>query len=92
MITVHKGNAETTASLRLILTCDQCHVHVSTDVPFHNIRDLGIAATEAYLERARDELGQTCPHIQEERDRQEASQQEARNAPQRRSSSYIGAP
>ena len=66
MITVHKGNAINSETFRLILTCDQCHFHTETDVPLHNIRDNGDAATEPYLDRARVELAKACPHMQEE--------------------------
>lgn len=84
MITVHKGNAEDSETFRLIVACDQCHTRVTTDVPLHNIRDQGDAATEPYLTRAREELGQSCPHIQEELDRQahdaHPSQQDIRSS------------
>ena len=66
MITMHKGNAQDAGSFRLILTCDQCHLHTEVDVPLHNIRDQGETATEPYLDRARGELAKTCPHMQEE--------------------------
>ena len=87
MITVHKGNAENSETFRLIVACDQCHTHVATDVPFHNIRDQGDTATEPYIKRAREELAQTCPHTQEELDREEqegqSSQQETWGSPHR---------
>ena len=87
MITVHKGNAENSETFRLIVACDQCHARVTTDVPLHNIRDQGSMATEPYIERAREELGQSCLHVQEELDRQEkdtqAPQQEPQGSPHR---------
>ena len=71
MIAVYKGNAEKPGTFRLLLICDQCQVRVQADVPLHNIRDQGDMATEPYLERARVALAQTCPHMQEDLERQE---------------------
>ena len=87
MITVHKGHTENSDIFRLVVGCDRCHTRIATDVPLHNIRDQGDAATEPYLKRAREELGQSCPHIQEELERQEkqaqSSQPETGHPPHR---------
>jgi len=92
MITMFKGNAENSETYRLTLTCDQCQAHVEIDVPLDNIRDHGDAATDPYVERARVELAQICPHMQAELDQHEkdahSTSQNRWNTPQRRPSSY----
>ena len=92
MITMYKGNAENSETSRLTLTCDRCQAHVETDVPLDNIRDHGDTANDSYIERARAELAQICPHMEAELTRHEnesqSSSQGMWNPPQRRPSSY----